>query len=282
MKYIDRAIQLYEDAGMEELAVRKKEGRAKALAGIGDYKTAVEVYQEVIRKTEEFNCSKHYAQINELHTLLGLDKAMLEAERRQATIRQLRLTATILSVIAVAILLIALLTLWSRKKIAGKNRTLAGQIRELQHEQENRIRQLLQKTTFLTPESDADELCPESRKDKICLSLRDLLLKDKIYRDEQLSRDSLTERLGINRYDLEEAFMFCFNMQYAEYISLLRLNDSIILLEESDLSMEEISEKVGYGTLRTFQRQFQAKYSMPPKEYRKLAIEKKPTLTGGV
>ena len=57
--------------------------------------------------------------------------------------------------------------------------------------------------------------------------------------------------------------------------SLLRLNESLVLLEESDLSMEEISEKVGYGTLRSFQRQFQAKYDIPPKEYRKVTKERK-------
>ena len=123
-------------------------------------------------------------------------------------------------------------------------------------------------------ETDAADLCPESRKDQICLALRDLLLKEKVYRDETLSRDSLVSRLGINRYALEDAFMFCFGMPFSEYINLLRLNDSIVLLQKSDLSMEEISEKVGYGTVRTFQRQFKEKYNMSPKEYRRLAQEK--------
>ncbi|GHT65620.1 hypothetical protein AGMMS50239_25800 [Bacteroidia bacterium] len=91
-----------------------------------------------------------------------------------------------------------------------------------------RKNELLQKTTFQTPETDAaDELCPESRKDKFCLKLRDLLLKEKIYRDDKLSRDSLTERLAINRYDLEDAFKFCFGMSYSECINELRLNDAV-------------------------------------------------------
>jgi AraC-like DNA-binding protein len=34
--------------------------------------------------------------------------------------------------------------------------------------------------------------------------------------------------------------------------------------------MEEISEKVGFGTVKTFRRQFQAKYNMLPKIYRNL------------
>ncbi len=125
------------------------------------------------------------------------------------------------------------------------------------------------------PESNVSELCPESRRDKLCLALRDLLLKDKIYREATLSRDGLVERLGINRFDLEDAFLFCFGMPYSEQINLLRLNDAIVMLEESDLSMAEISEKASFGTVRTFQMQFRKKYNMSPRDYRKLAKEKK-------
>jgi len=147
---------------------------------------------------------------------------------------------------------------------------LVGQINESQNEQEINNRMLLQKTSFHTTETTAAELCPESRKDRICVLLRDMLLKEKVYHDEHLTRDNLAERLGINRYELEDAFLSCFNSQYTECISRLRLNDCIVLLKESDLSIEEISVKVGYGTVRTFQRQFHAKYNMTPKEYRRL------------
>jgi AraC-like DNA-binding protein len=43
------------------------------------------------------------------------------------------------------------------------------------------------------------------------------------------------------------------------------------MLEGSDVSIAEISEKVGFGTPRTFQRQFTAKYNISPKDYRALA-----------
>ena len=228
---------------------------------------AFDEYTRIIRLNDERISAQLNAQIDELYVQYEIDKHVAEKERNRNYF---------LFTLGVCALLLILLAVWIyySRKITKKNRVLVGQIKELQNEQEIKKQQLLQKTTFQTSEATDIELCPESRKDKICLLLRDLLLKDKVYRDEKLSRDSLTERLGINRYDLEDAFIFCFNIQYAECISMLRLNHSIVLLEETDLSVEEISEQIGYGTVRTFQRQFQIKYNMSPKEYRRLATEK--------
>jgi AraC-like DNA-binding protein len=175
-----------------------------------------------------------------------------------------------LSIVALLLIIVVLIFI-NHQKIRRKNISLVVQISELQELQQIKEYELLQKDTFETPETDAAELCPESRKDKICIALRDLLLKDKIYRNETLSRDSLMRELGVNRHDLEDAFLFCFSMHFSEYINELRLRDAVVMLEGSDVSIIEISEKVGFGTPRTFQRQFTAKYNISPKDYRALA-----------
>jgi AraC-like DNA-binding protein len=171
----------------------------------------------------------------------------------------------------VLLLIIAVLIFINHLQIRRKNIALVAQIKELQELQQIKEDELRQKNTFETPETDAAELCPESRKDKICIALRDLLLKDKIYLNDRLNREMLIEKLGINRYELEDIFLFCFGMHYAEYVNNLRLSDSVLLLEQSDLSILEISEKIGFSTVRTFQRNFAAKYNLSPKEYRALA-----------
>ncbi|GHS93647.1 hypothetical protein FACS1894207_0420 [Bacteroidia bacterium] len=160
-------------------------------------------------------------RLDEFHTLYELDRHIAEKQRNR--------NYFLFALAGVALLLILVtVILINRRKIRKKNKTLVLQIHELQEWQKMKENELLQKTTFQTPETDADdELCPESRKDKFCLKLRDLLLKEKIYRDDKLSRDSLTERLAINRYDLEDAFKFCFGMSYSECINELRLNDAV-------------------------------------------------------
>ena len=151
---------------------------------------------------------------------------------------------------------------------------MAQQIKELMEQMELHEVELLNKTTFVPEEEIKEEtedgFCPDTRKDKLCIAIRDILLKDKAYRNPNLTRDQVIESLGTNKDLFIEAFQYCFHTSFSEYINILRLKDAISLLERSDLPVEEISEKTDFGTVRTFQRQFQAKYNMTPKDYRKL------------
>ncbi len=137
---------------------------------------------------------------------------------------------------------------------------------------------MLAKTTFvphshpISPDETAsavdDNLCAESRLDKLCIAVRDLLLKDRIYRDPVITQEIVVERLGTNRNIFAEAMKYCLKTTFKDYVISLRLKDAVHLLENSDLSIEEISEKVGFGTAHTFRRQFSEKYNMNPKDYR--------------
>jgi AraC-like DNA-binding protein len=225
---------------------------------------ANEVFWEYIRENDSIYKVEFAAQFDELRTQYETDRHVAEKERNRNYFL-FALAGVVFLLILVTVILL------NRQKMHRKNKILVSKIKELQELQQIKENELLQKTTFQTPETDVADLCPETRKDKLCLKLRDLLLKEKIYRDEKLSRDSLTERLGINRYDLEDAFKHCFNKSYSEYVNELRLKDAVALLEQSDFLISEISEKVGFGTKRTFHRQFTAQYNMSPNNYRALA-----------
>jgi AraC-like DNA-binding protein len=148
---------------------------------------------------------------------------------------------------------------------------MAKTIRKLQEEQMRRTDEILRKTSF-EPKKDAnDKPHPKTRKDKLCVAIRDLIFKEKIYLDPELTRDSLINRLGTNKPLFTEVFVLCFGtVSFTEHINSLRLKDAITLLEQTDLPMETISERAGFGTVRTFQRQFKTKYDMSPYDYRKL------------
>ena len=204
------------------------------------------------------------AHIDELRTRYEVDKITAEKERNRNYF---------LFALAGCALLLVLLAIWIyyNHQITGKNRALAQRIRELTVQQELRDVELLNKTSFIKEDIQDDDFCPESRMDKLCVAIRDLILRDKAYRNPTISRDYVIERLGTNRELFVDAFMYCFGMSFTEYINSLRLKDAVTLLEQSDMSIENISEKTGFGTLRTFQRQFQTKYNMSPKNYRNSA-----------
>ncbi|KAA6351926.1 HTH-type transcriptional activator RhaS [termite gut metagenome] len=159
-------------------------------------------------------------------------------------------------------------------KLKIKNQAIVKQIKELQEQiklQEQKIpnKSLPEGNVEFVPENE-DNPCPDTRKDKLCIKLRDMLHKDRLYRDPNLTRDGIITRLGTNKSLFIEAFKYCFETSFPVYINSLRLKDAIPLLDDSDLTLEEIAERVGFGTLRTFQRQFRMEYSMSITNYRKL------------
>ena len=227
---------------------------------------AAAIFEKVIQRNDSLRQLENNAQLDEIRTQYEVDKYIAEKERN---------FNYFLFAIGSCILLVIALGIWIylNRKITQKNRTLAQQIKELITQQEELIKETLDKTLFMPVEtlratSLQSDLCIESRMDKLCVAIRDLLLKNKIYRNPAITQELVIETLGTNRRAFSEALEFCLKMKFNDYVNFLRLKDAVQLLEQSDLSMEEISDMVGFGTARTFRNQFSTKYDMTPKDYR--------------
>ncbi|MDR1201042.1 MAG: helix-turn-helix domain-containing protein [Tannerellaceae bacterium] len=109
----------------------------------------------------------------------------------------------------------------------------------------------------------------ENHVDRFRATVREIMVKEKVYRNPALDRNLMIKRLGVNKNLFTEMFRECFGMPFRDFVNGLRLKESAKLLEQSDMSIEKISKKVGFGTIRTFQRLFIAEYKMTPKDYRK-------------
>jgi len=168
-------------------------------------------------------------------------------------------------------LVLLLLIIYHNRLMKQKNIAIVRQIKELQIQYETTKSKLIEKTHFEREQTSDDTEAPlsDNRHDRLCQKLRNMLLIDKIYVSSNLSRDDLAKQLGVNVKRLTTLFLSCFGTSYHEYINSLRLNDAIMLLEHTQLSILEIAEKTGFGTVRSFQRQFLDKYNMSPNDYRK-------------
>ncbi|MBE6661893.1 MAG: helix-turn-helix domain-containing protein [Ruminococcaceae bacterium] len=85
---------------------------------------------------------------------------------------------------------------------------------------------------------------------------------------ENLSLASLGESLHLSKYYISHLFSDQFHMSFSDYINTLRLAEACRYLESTDRSVTEISELVGFGTPRTFNRVFQKHYNLSPTEFR--------------
>ena len=85
---------------------------------------------------------------------------------------------------------------------------------------------------------------------------------------EPLSLAVLERELHISKYYVSHMMSEKLHMGFNDYINSLRVSNACTLLRKSDLSITEISERVGFNTMRTFNRAFSKQMGMTPREYR--------------
>lgn len=86
---------------------------------------------------------------------------------------------------------------------------------------------------------------------------------------ENLSLSLLEEKLHLNKYYISHLFSGKLGLRFNDYINSLRVSEACRYLLNTDHSITDISEKVGFNTLRTFNRAFIKQMGVPPTEYRK-------------
>lgn len=87
---------------------------------------------------------------------------------------------------------------------------------------------------------------------------------------EPLSLTSMAKDLGISQFTLSRVFSRTFHKNFNQYVNEIRLDYVTLLLKDSDTSVTEIMYDAGFQSQATFNRVFQEKYHMTPKQYRKL------------
>lgn len=87
---------------------------------------------------------------------------------------------------------------------------------------------------------------------------------------EELTLDIVADKLHISKYHISHLLNKRLSMNFNEYINALRINEACYLLEKTDTKIADISEAVGFGSIRSFNRAFNDIMKMTPSEYKAL------------
>ena len=99
---------------------------------------------------------------------------------------------------------------------------------------------------------------------------------------KDISLELLSRELHISKYYISHIFGSRLNVRFNDYVNSLRISRACLLLADSDLSVTEIGDKVGFATIRTFNRAFLKQTGQSPSEYRrKITKAQKLSATGG-
>lgn len=94
-------------------------------------------------------------------------------------------------------------------------------------------------------------------------------IEENIYR--KITVTELTERLGVSRPYLYKIFSKKFNMSPKQYIMWHKLNRAKEMLTETDMSITQIANSIGYDDSLAFSKAFSLKEKISPQRYQSTA-----------
>lgn len=137
------------------------------------------------------------------------------------------------------------------------------------HQREH-LRALLMLQLFhFSPLLTGDEVRMESRISKCD---EHVLHEVKAYLDEHYlhpcSLDGLSKRFGLNEFKLKHGFKRLFDVSPIRYMQQKRLQFSLVLLRDSNKTVKEIADMIGYGHAANYTAAFTRMFTRPPHAFR--------------
>jgi AraC-like DNA-binding protein len=117
-------------------------------------------------------------------------------------------------------------------------------------------------------------------RDRSTLSSGDIIYETVVYIArhfmEEISLTGMAKELGYSPYALSRVFSGTFHTNFNQYLNDIRLDYACSLLDYTNQTVTEAYENAGFQSQRTFNRVFQDRYGISPREYRKRSKEQEP------
>lgn len=124
----------------------------------------------------------------------------------------------------------------------------------------------LNKLPIKYEKSNLTESFSSELKDKLV----DLLIHQKVYKDNNISLEALSEMLGTTRHNTSQVINEHFDMSFYDLINHYRILEAVDILDEDqkqNLNIIEVAYEVGYNNKVTFNKAFKKHMNQTPSTY---------------
>lgn len=209
----------------------------------------------------------------ELATIYNVQEKEIQIASQQNALQRRNILLAGSVIIIILFLITIILVIRNMKRTKDKNLAMVRQIKEMQHYRE-RLEQIQKDSrTVLQAEESKDTQGNETLAIAEIFPMADQKIRDeKLYLNPDITRDDVISILNVKRADFIQAVKEATGMSFTDYINGIRMEEALCLLEsDEEISMKVVAERSGFGSSRTFYRQFNDRYNMSPSEYKKLA-----------
>lgn len=99
-------------------------------------------------------------------------------------------------------------------------------------------------------------------------AIQSILLYCSEHYSEEITLEKIAENTHMSKYYISHIFSKEIGISMPEYINTLRIRDAELLLEQGEMSITEVAFKVGFNSLRSFNRHFFAQTGKTPRQAR--------------
>ncbi len=230
------------------------EQRSEACELQGRYAEALRYMQRARVIHDSLDLRNQRDQLAELATVYNLQEEQLARQGAEADARFYRLLTMFITFVLVAVLFVAILMYYKRRRIAEKNRALVRIIDEMEKHRK-------------TTEAEAKE--KEKGDPALFERFTALIHDEQLYRNAAIDRDTVCHRLGIDRHVLNQLLnTYADGLSLPAYINKVRVEVAYELLrDDPDRSIADVAADVGF-TPQNLRIQFKKQFGITPTEYR--------------
>lgn len=108
-----------------------------------------------------------------------------------------------------------------------------------------------------------------------------IIVMQKKYRDKDYSAKKLAEEIGTNTRYISAVVNVRFHTNYTSFVNKYRIDDALSILVDKryqDLTMEEVSDMVGFANRQSFYASFFRIVGITPRDYRVQHLQKHPSM----
>ena len=263
----DKSLKLASNAGIFKQNPEIYAGMAQAYAGLGKHKKANEYLENQIMATDSVLTSEKHRQLAEMEALYQNEKKTRQLEHQEAEMQllecdnqnkaeSLRAKNRLILSICIGLLLIigALILLW------------------LEYQRKQSAYQILVKKNLELVNAAKPRDTSGLKNGELFALLQQRMKAEKLYRNPDISQESLASELATNRTYLSQAVSDHAKKDFRAYINEYRINDAMELLSDTETAQKwtimGIASEVGFKSISAFNKAFKQFSGVTPSYFR--------------